>query len=475
MIKNLYLIFFLILCGKLSYSQNIFSNTKSYIETGFYVSSSNKQIPFWLYTNQYGSVSLSSPSVTVRGFISKDYDSTLNNSQKLKRFGFGYGLGGVTNLGQKSKLLLPEAFIKIRYQSLELYAGRRREIMGLVDTLLTSGSYIWSGNALPIPKIQLSMPHFKQLGKSSVFLKFGISHGWFGDQGSVRNYYLHQKWIYGRIGKDNAKFKLYGGINHQVQWGGVTDNKDPLYSTDGKLAPYPLYSYQFVLIPFLQKIIKVNPNKLTSYDSGLAIGNHLGSVDLGFEYESRNIKFLFYKQQPYDFARSLYNLNNIEDGVYGLSFKFKHKVKVKNLLLEYLYTASQGLYRFGRYRNSNFVENDNYFSHGQYISWNYNSFIIGTPFILANDKGGIYNNRVNAFSTYLSGKIHKKIIYSTGGTYSSNLGVYGLGLYKSQFSGKLNTSYLLNNGASVSGYLAVDAGSIYPKNLGLALIYKKIL
>lgn len=476
MIKNLHLTFLLIFCGKLSYSQNVFSNTKSYIETGFYASSSSKQLPFWLYTNQYSAVSLSSPSVTVRGFISKDYDSTFHSSnQKLKKFGIGYGFGGVTNLGKRSKFLIPEAFVKVRYQSLELYIGRRREIMGIVDSSLTSGSYIWSGNALPIPKIQISIPHFKQLGKSSVFIKFGLSHGWFGNQGSVRSYYLHQKWIYGRIGKDNAMFKLYGGINHQVQWGGITDNKEPLYSTDGKLAPYPFYSYQFVLIPFLQKLIKANPNKLTSYDSGLAIGNHLGSVDFGIEYESRNVKLLFYKQQPYDFARSLYNLNSIEDGLYGLSFKFKNKEKVSNLLFEYLHTVSQGLYRFGKYRSSNFIENDNYFSHGQYISWNYNGLIIGTPFILANDKEEIYNNRINAFSAFLSGRIQKNISYSTGGTFSSNLGIYGVSLNKNQFSGKVHTSYSLNSSASVSGHLAVDIGRLYPKNLGLSLIYKKIL
>lgn len=475
MIKNLQVTFLFIICGKISFSQNIFSNTKSYIETGFYISSSNKQTPFGLYTNQYGMVSLSSPTLTIRGFISKDYDSTLNNKQRLNKFGIGYSFGGVTNLGKQSQLLLPEAFVKVRYQSLELYAGRRREIMGIVDSSFTSGSYIWSGNALPIPKIQISIPHFKQLGKSSIFLKLGVSHGWFGNQGSVRNYYLHQKWIYGRIGRDNAKFKFHGGLNHQVQWGGITDNKDPLYSTDGKLAPYPLYSYQFVFVPFLQKIIKVNPNKLTSYDNGLAIGNHLGSLDVGIEYESKNIKFLFYKQHPYDFARSLYNLNNIEDGLYGLAFKFKNKVKVKNLLFEYLHTVSQGLYRFGKYRSSNFVENDNYFSHGQYISWSYNGFIIGTPFILSNDKIGVYNNRIKAFSAALSGKVQKNLYYSTGGIFSSNLGIYGFPLSKNQFLGKINTSYLLNSGASVSGYLAIDIGTLYSKNFGLALIYKKIL
>lgn len=451
----------------------LLSNTKYQLETGTYLSTSG-QTPFWLRSNQYGIVPLSSPMLTFRGSAHKEYDSTKNENQKLKKFGYGYGFWGVANVGKQSAFLLPEAYLKVRYGAFEFYGGRRREIMGLVDTTLTSGSYIWSGNALPMPKIQISIPNYRQIGKSSIFIKGGMSHGWFGDQGYVKNYYLHQKWFYGRIGKENAKFKFYAGFNHQVQWGGITENKDPLYSKDGQLAPYPLYSYQFILIPFLQKLIIANPNKLTSYDSGLAVGNHLGSVDMGFEFENNTMKLLFYKQQPYDFARSLYTLNNIEDGLYGLSIKLKNHSLIRKVLIEYLYTVSQGLYRLGKYRTSNYVENDNYFSHGQYIAWDYNNLIIGTPFILKNDRG-IYNNRVKAFSAYLNGTLLKKVSYLMGGTFSSNLGVYGLDLSKNQFSAKINTTYSLKNNASLLSQLTFDVGKLYSKNIGISVIYRKTL
>lgn len=464
---------FLCICSKVCFSQTLFSNVKYQIEAGTYLSTSGVP-PFWLRSNQYGIVPLQSPTLTFRGSAHKEYDSTKNENQKLNKFGIGYGFWGVANIGKQSGLLLPEAYLKIRYGAFEFCGGRRREIMGLVDTTLTSGSYIWSGNALPMPKIQISIPNYRQIGKSSFFIKGGISHGWFGDQGFVKNYYLHQKWLYGRIGKENTKFKFYAGFNHQVQWGGITANKDPLYSKDGQLAPYPLYSYQFVLIPFLQKLVKLNTNKLTSYDSGLAIGNHLGSVDIGFEFENNRMKLLFYKQQPYDFARSLYTLNNIEDGLYGLSMKLKNHSVIRKVLIEYLYTVSQGLYRFGKYRTSNYLENDNYFSHGQYIAWDYNNLILGTPFILENDIG-IYNNRVKAFSAYLNGTLIKKVSYLFGGTFSSNLGVYGIDLSKNQFSGKINTNYSLKNNASLLSQVTFDIGTLYSKNIGLSVIYRKTL
>ena len=35
--------------------------------------------------------------------------------------------------------------------------------------------------------------------------------------------YLHQKSLYGRFGKPEWKWKLYGGFNHQVFWGNEKD------------------------------------------------------------------------------------------------------------------------------------------------------------------------------------------------------------------------------------------------------------
>lgn len=473
MIRNLkILLLTLNICINVSFSQNLTSNIKYQLETGIYLSSSGTT-PFWLRSNQYGVVPLKSQFATFRGAAHKEYDSTKNENQKLKKYGVGYGFWGITNIGKKNGLLLPEAYFKVRYGAFEFYGGRRKEIMGLVDTSLTSGSYIWSGNALPMPKVQFAIPNYTQIGKSSIFVKGGINHGWFGDQGSVKNYYLHQKWLYGRIGKENARLKFYAGFNHNVQWGGVSKNLDPLYSNNGQLAPYPWYSYQFVLIPFLQKF-KINSSKLTQADTGLAIGNHLGSADIGFEFENVNYKLFFYKQQPYDFARSLYNLNNIEDGNYGLCLNLKKQSIINKVLIEYLYTVSQGLYRFGKYRTSNYVEYDNYFSNGQYIRYDYNNFIIGTPFILADEKE-IYNNRVKAFSTVVKGTMSKKIIFLVGGTYSTNLGVYNLKIQKKQFSGRINVNYSLKNNTSLLSQVSFDIGTLYSKNIGLSLIYRKTL
>ena len=104
----------------------------------------------------------------------------------------------------------------------------------------------------------------------------------------------------------------------------------------------------------------------------------------------------------------------------------------------------------------------------------YNNLIIGTPFILENDRG-IYSNRVKAFSAYLNGTLVKKVSYLVGGTFSSNLGVYGLDLSKNQFSAKINTNYSLKNNAALSSQVTFDVGKLYSKNIGISVIYRKTL
>lgn len=194
-------------------------NIKYQLETGGYFSTS-RQTPFWLRSNQYGTVPLESQIITFSGMVHKDYDSTQNGHHGLKKFSYGYALNPVINIGKVNMLLLPEAYLKARYGVFELYCGRKKEIVGLVDTLFTSGSYIWSGNSLPMPKIQISIPNYVSvIGKGLISIKGAFSHGWFGNQNFVQNYYLHQKWLYGKIGKDTWKISFFGGFNHQVQWG----------------------------------------------------------------------------------------------------------------------------------------------------------------------------------------------------------------------------------------------------------------
>ena len=436
--------------------------------------------PFWLRANDYGQYP-DAPHY-LQGYLNvqQDYDSLFQKNSALKSFSIGYGAQALIQQSDQARLIMPEAFVKLRYKHWELYGGRRKEIFGLTDTTHTSGSYIWSGNALPLPKIQIHTPKYVAVGKKGrISFNAGLSHGWFGKDSVVQGHWLHQNWLYGRIGKPESKVQLTAGIKHQVMWGGYSDlledGSQYTLTIDGELAPYPLYSYQYIILPILQKFMPPDPSKVPGYDGGLAVGNQLGSVDIHLQFNGEKVMWKLYKQQPYDFARSLYNLNNIEDGLHGLSLSFRNRKLVQNLTAEFFFSKSQGLYRFGKYRESNYGEIDNYFFHGQYQSWSYQNQILGTPFILfegQNEKQ--FNNRLKYYYLSLQGNLKPKLSYTIKQVYSQNFGTYSRSIDLTQYNGSFQLIYK-DRSSLISGRIMMDRGRLYDQNIGLSLSWQRLL
>ena len=130
-----------------------------FVEAGALVNS-GLQTPYWLRTNQYGTVPLRGQFGTLRVGMSRDYRPRPDSAAKRKsRFDWGFGLNAIANVGpsptgDNPAVMLPDAYVKLKFGRLELFGGDRREVYGLGDTTLTSGFIAWSGNALPFPKIQ---------------------------------------------------------------------------------------------------------------------------------------------------------------------------------------------------------------------------------------------------------------------------------------------------------------------------------
>lgn len=475
---------FWLLCGEIGYSQTLLSNVKYQVESGVFLSTSGKT-PFLMRANQYGIVPIESEYLTLRGAAYKEYDSV--STAKQKKINFGYGLNTVINVGKANQILFPEAYVKIRFGVFELYGGRRKEIFGIVDTLLTSGSYIWSGNALPLPKLQVSIPNYTSIiGHGILSVKGGYSHGWFGSQGEVKNFYLHQKWLYGRIGKPNWKIKFYGGFNHQVQWGGHPIKP---YTEDqtGRL----ITNFGNDFKTYLNVVTGVSLNT----KGGLALdgvpqneawnrsGNHLGTVDIATEINLKNANLLIYRQNIYDDG-SLFYLNNISDGLFGISLFRKNVQKgIIGLSFEYLSTSNQGGRPEDRHDEILQLRGaDDYFNNGIYSSgWTYKNNIIGTPLmttlnqikstLISKDdfskqtNSFVVNNRLHAYKVALTGKI-LQMNFTTKIMWSNNLGVYSNPFSARQFSFIQQLSYKLPQYILVSS-LSIDKGKLFDNNLGL--------
>ncbi len=483
--------FFLKIFNLFAQSNEIKREIKYTVEAGTIIST-NGETPFWLRANQYGTVPNQSPIFTLKGSVSSDYKKAIikEDQYKLSKFDWGYGLNIVGNVGKENQFLIPEAYIKAKYGAFEIYAGRRKEIFGLVDSMLSSGSYIWSGNALPMPKIQISTPNFVPLGFTKGFLSFkgNYAHGWFeNSRTDVKNFYLHQKSLYFRLGKPDWKFHFYGGFNHQVQWGGELLYPDPKneFSINGKVGSSLTDYINVVTGRSLAGVGDTTKNGVN--DALNRSGNHLGTIDFGFDINTTDFSFLLYRQSIYEDG-SLAYLSNITDGLNGISISVKKtsnaKIRIRKIVFEYLNTSSQGGVGGSDNTYSRLRGQDNYFNNGVYRNgWSYNQVSLGTPFInnvssVTNNTGLFFNNnRVEAFYLGVSGIINNNVNTEIRISNSKNVGTYTypFAKIKNQFSGlvSLNYSPSFLEKAVIKLSVAMDSGELYNNNFGFYLGLKK--
>lgn len=459
--------------------------TQAFAEIGALVAS-GPSVPFWQRANQFGTVPLAGSFGTVRIGLSSDY-----RPQRSRKVDWGYGLEVVGNFGSlNQQVILPQAYVKARWRQLEVYAGRRKNIVGLVDTLLTSGSYAMSGNALPLPTIQFGTRGYAPLPFTKGFVSINASFGnaiFENANRKVINTYLNQSTFYVRLGKPTAAFRLYGGFNHQVVWGGYSSYLGADVSNNGHL-PSNFKAYLYAITGLAYPTADVDGN-VASIDELNRIGNHLGSLDLGAEFDVGNATILVYRQNPYD-TGALFYLTTIADGLNGLSIRRKTKgtgfISVDRGLVEFLYTADQGgdVFVLGV---SHLQGRVNYFNSSQFIDgWTTHAHTIGTPFLTPEGDirpsipyGPIVNNRVSLLHIGLSGMAGEKVNWQAKLSYSHNMGTYIAPLPGSpnQFSGLLKVyapmQLPLLGATDINATLATDLGSLLPNSTGIYIGLRK--
>lgn len=349
-------------------------------ELGSYASI-NQDLPFWLKTNQFGAVPKSANSIYFRQQIESKTDTT------PKFFHVNYCLDLMTVVGDQAEMIIPEAFLDFRLGIFSLSGGRHKNVMGLVDSTLSSGSITWSGNALALPEIRLSIPEYRKFLFKWLAVKGHFSHGWFGDQVTVKNSFIHQKSLYARLGKPSAKLHLYGGLLHNVQWGGVpkyTLSDDDERLTNGRF-PQDWFTFGQVLLPYQARHDSSGTYGL--FEETNRFGNHIGQIDLGGSLKIKNTLLSVYKQTIFETGATFSSLTNTDDGLYGLTLKnLKSEAVFRKVVFEFLHTMNQGSYQSGLARllglqDRQFGSPTYYFNHMQYQDgWSYKNKSIGSPF-----------------------------------------------------------------------------------------------
>jgi hypothetical protein len=444
------------------------------------IETTNGTVPFWLRSNQFGSIPLSGTSGSIIGRIRKDYDTT-------KTFDWGASFEGRGNAGKTSQFLLIEGFVKAHAGIFELKAGRSKDIVGLVDSTLSSGSFPISGNALGIPKISIGIPNYYSipvLGKLFA-VKGAFANGYMGDvsvhygknKGNFTNYFLSNS-VYVKVGMPSWRFNFQAGYNHQALWG---DEKRifPRFDLSG------WETYRYVLTGKVYQ--------------GSKVGNHVGSVDIGAEYRFDGLTVSIYRQNLYD-KGALSNLANIKDGLNGIklvnnSQNTTNNFYWKKVLLELFYTVDQAGLLASKQTESGA---EDYYNNYEYLEgWSYKDLALGNPFITStiyvrNDLGRsprqfFVNNRVEAFHAALQFYAFKWF-YTSKLSYSINYGTFetGSGLFRSvggirppaypgafkevrQLSAYLEGLLPLKNGYNIGYDIGYDHGGLLYNSFGLIL------
>jgi len=449
-------------------------------------------VPFWLRSNQFGSIPVSDASLSIIGSICKEY-----NTRNPKFFDWGVSVEGRANIGNKSNFTLIEGYGKVRLGAFEIRAGRTKEITGLCDTTLSCGAFAVSGNSLGIPKIQIGIPDFYSLPVFDKLFAFKGTyvHGWIGEisERTLNNSilplktFLHQTTLYGRFGKPDWKIKLYGGFNHQAYWG----SEASYYGSAYTLSDLECYFY-----------VITGKAYGTSTIPSSKIGNHVGSIDVGFEYNLNHTRIFAYHQFFYDVG-ALYYLANVRDGLNGFSltntqYRPGPGFHWKKILLEFLFTKNQAGEFWSPFTPSG---DENYYNNDQYIEgYSYKGNGVGNPFIcsrsvtregLPADPGDYFiNNRVVAFHVGFEGSVQKwnflvKTSYSLNyGTFGTSevghtfgkirtLPVYGIFKETKQLSAyfEANKEFIKH---LISGVIvAFDSGELYYNSLAVQLRFSK--
>lgn len=486
MFYRYFLLNFVLICSAnfnaLKAQKFLFSRNKISLKSGLILSTGNYS-PFLIRSNEYGLVPLKSQIGYFSGDVKLEYDSLYTQNKELKPFGFGYGFSPHFNFGKSNQLLIAESYVKLRYKVFEFEVGRRKGIQGLVDTVGSMGSYIYSGNALPIPKVEILISNFIPiLGNGLISIKGNYLHGWFGRGDSVQNVLLHQKSLYLRIGKPSWKIRMIGGFNHQVQWGGKPAR--PFYDATSKKT---ISRYNSDLETYLKVVSGVSLNRKgdginlnpSENEATNRVGNHLGTLDLGLEINIFGKELKIYRQNIFEDG-SLFYLNNISDGLNGISLKIPNGI-VRNVCFEFFNTTNQGgdvFYNIPQLRGR-----DNYFNNSVYVdNWTYNNFTIGNSLMTRSgdinidevkNENSILNN-LKAINLSFNMILFKKFNLKTQLLDYKNFGNYELKINKDQFSILQEFSFVEKNNTYIVK-LSSDIGSFWKNNLGLVLEFKKNL
>ena len=409
--------------------------------------SSEETNPFWIYANrdgQFGAASQFSGLGEVSGRYALSDNAFLEAGVAL------FYRDEVTDEFQRRDL-----YLQFKNKWLKATAGAKRSETQAQGLSATNKNFLLSRNARPLGGLLLEAND--PLNLSETFsLDWGIAHYQLNDDRFVNDVKVHYKRL-GVIAQFNENNKLTAQIQHYAQWGGTS----PVF---GEL-PNDFSAFVDVFFAKNAPEIGVEGEILN------AVGNHLGTYLLDYEFVTSVGEFSIYHEHPFEDGSGT-RLANFPDGVWGVHFTPEQKNIFTGILYEYIDTTDQSA--------SDTSGVDNYFRNNVYRSgWSYDGNIIGMPFILIDnsivttgENSAIISNREQVHHFAFMGTV-KKVDWMFKSTIVSHLGSF-----VNPFEPSLDVwhnyasfTYATENYGTFMLMGGVDSGALIETNFGGGLTY----
>jgi len=278
--------------------------------------------PHWIESNRYGILNDSIQDLLIiPGF-----------TYPLK---FGKHFKISTGLDIAIKRNLDESFIyqgyaNFSYGKLKLIAGIQEYTLGQYSEYLSSGSFLVSNNAQPIPRIGIGFYDYVDIPFTKGYLqvKGALNHGWLENErlghSELNKPLLHEKFAYIRTQK--IPINPYVGISHFALYGGEDKNSEKI-----GIDYWAVFKGQASNVPGIA-------------GEGInAAGEHLGVFDFGFYSRIKNYDITFYYQFPVtDRTGKESKFSRNMDFFTGLLLETKQKNIINGFLYEFIHTLQQG-------------------------------------------------------------------------------------------------------------------------------------
>ncbi len=277
--------------------------------------------PLWGYANEWGVYSAFDKNESV---VLMRAGYRLVNHEK---FQLEAGVGGVMK-NAFGDGFLHEAFLSGRWHMIGFQAGMMAYTPLAVDDRLTSGSFLMSSNARPIPRVGIGLFDYYTLpilGKR-IAIRGGIYQGWLLNDDdfatSTDDVLLHEKFAYMRW--NGARIKPYFGLTHSAYYGGV------------------LYDGTKIETDFWATFTATGSSKVGGGEATNAAGEHFGLWDFGIDYDGDDYFMKLYYQKPFADGSGMKLVNGRNrDHILGVYFRTNARQLLSGLSLEWVKTDYQ--------------------------------------------------------------------------------------------------------------------------------------